>query len=1107
MMGFAKIEATAPSGARAMAAHLMNATLRPEDNRLAAYYATGVVQPEVEQGPTKRDRQNEEHFEKWLGGEVKPNLVRLAEYALTDEARISPGEIQARLASELERAIAALDGGGLSTEARALHGLPEPLTRDAPEYRLKQLPDLWVEALDAANERAEQRWQPDANAPIAVVRPDLHPLAAIGLGINASRKLNQDQVEALLAGRRSNGDLIEGKHYAKRRALPVNPKTGERREAVPIGSYDFSTSTDKSVSVAWALANPLEKAKIFNAHVEASRESVAYMADRIGVARIGDGGRLGSEKGHVGWLEFTHHTSRRTQFDVVDGEVVARTDKGAPGDPELHTHHLIPNAVFTESGRVGSLDTAGVPGFLKEAGAVYQMRLAQHLRDADFQVELDPKTGAAVMPIIPDDIRTLFSKRSMIGELMARKYTADRGEDWEKLSDDQRAGRLKTATQDMDQKVKGGKDDVANYEDWARQAKEFGWEAPESFRQKVYTVEMSPGMKRDLAYEMSLPVIDERLQHKSVLQHFDLRIAAAHGMIALGGGDLADIDAITAHMRERGVQQYGGKTPLVWGIEESARYTSVTTALHKADEEEFVRLAKTAGADKSGAIPTGLLQKHIRLSGLDFSEEHGRAQRAVIERLGTGGRFGVALGAAGSGKTTLLKPLVAAWHEQGRAVISASLAWRQADDLLRAGVDRSLAFSVLIDAIKSGHETVDRNTVVAVDELGLLGTRQGLELLRLQEKHGFSVVAIGDDKQAEAPSAGAIIDLARRALGAEQIPEIMTTRRQQTEREQKIAGLFREGRAAEALEMKRSDGTAEMAFGGYEGVLRRIAAIYAERLQETGTAPSISVPTNQDAHRVSEAVRAGRREMGLLGSDLMTLSATDGERNYRMPIAKGDRVRLFRSTRAVGRGGTIGRNGSVLEVVDANPQGLVLRAKSGKVGPVRWKTLDMNGRVLLAYGDAMTIHTAQGSTSKEHISAFPAGSQAVDGKLGYSGSTRHELRSWLVTNDAAERESVRRSRALNDSREITLDDKWANVARVLAWQPEKDTAIAMLERISAPKWGRVIETAGVDVRQARQSRQAADVVENLRNHRTAEELLRSAAWSRRADRREVGRGA
>jgi hypothetical protein len=95
----------------------------------------------------------------------------------------------------------------------------------------------------------------------------------------------------------------------------------------------------------------------------------------------------------------------------------------------------------------------------------------------------------------------------------------------------------------------------------------------------------------------------------------------------------------------------------------------------------------------------------------------------------------------------------------------------------------------------------------------------------------------------------------------------------------------------------------------------------------------------------------------------------------------------------------------------------------------------------------MTIHTAQGSTTREHISALPAGSQAIDGRLGYSAHTRHELKAYHVTNESAEQTAVRKRRPLNDTREITLDDKWAQVARVLSYQPEKDNALSMLDRV------------------------------------------------------------
>ena len=452
----------------------------------------------------------------------------------------------------------------------------------------------------------------------------------------------------------------------------------------------------------------------------------------------------------------------------------------------------------------------------------------------------------------------------------------------------------------------------------------------------------------------------DQLEHKSVLTHWDLQVAAARGLVDVGSRDVAgDLLAVTKKMRDDGVRQYGEQTSLVWGQEPGKRVVSVTTGLHESQEQAFIQLARAAAEDRSAALPAGLLRQKIEQSGLDFTGSHGAAQRRAIEHLGQGGRFGLAIAAAGAGKTTALKPLVAAWKAQGREVYGASLAWRQADELTDAGIDRRnvKAFSVLLQAMQERRPDdpasdfpplkLDRNTVVAVDEWAMVGTRQALELLRLQERHGFSIVALGDDKQCTAISAGAIIDLSRRALGAEQVPEILTTRRQETERERRIAGLFRDGRAAEALDLKRADGTAEMAYGGYDGVVDRVAALYRERLEATGTAPTISAPTNSDAHRIGEAVRAQRRAMGLLGADLWSVRATDGERDFTLRLAAGDRVRLFKSTGAKygqGRGGAIGRNGSVLEVIGADEHGITLRTKQGRIGTVEWDALAYEAR-------------------------------------------------------------------------------------------------------------------------------------------------------------------
>lgn len=1011
MITFGSIAATVPSDAAPAMRHLMNSTMSMDDLRTAAYYSRGSNVENV-----------------WY------------DLAL----RVFDGEM------ERSEAIYKLSGDWRRTWDT---GDEDAFTRAHAKFE---------DRFDALLERIENGL---GMAPLAMVRPDISAGVMLGLGLEPNMILTNEETTNLLAGRRVDGEQIEGKHYAVERQLPVDRRTAMRKWSTPIGSYDFTVTPDKSVSVVWAFSGPVQRARIFNAHTEAVREAVAYIADEVGVARLGRGGLEGVESGEVAILEFVHHTSRRVQIVTPkSGGPATVEDAGMPGDMNLHTHNLMVNAVFTPSGRVGSLDTAAIRGLLKEAGAFYQARLGTKLRDQGFDAILDTETGAVRLPVVPDAVRAHFSKRTSGGELEARKEVADAGLEWDALSVAERVTRVKEATQRWETREKdsaGAKDDVANFEDWRRQATDAGWDIPDSFQLIGPPLpELTKAERHRTAYEMALPWLAERFEHEAVLQHFDLRRAALRGLVHTGMSGLEDVDAVTRLMREEGVLQYGTKTALVWGQEVGKRYVSVTTALHEADEEEFVRLAKAAAYDKGGAIPPGLLKQKLDTSGLDFSDEHGKSQRAAIERIGTGGRFGVILAAAGAGKSSSLKPLVASWKEMQRDVYGASLAWRQADDMVDAGIDRSnlKAFSVLLKGLADGKIRLTENAVVAIDEWGLLGTRQGLELLRYREKIGFSIVALGDERQCQAIEAGALIDLSRRALGADQIPEILTTKRQETDREKEIVGLLREGRAAEALDMKRADGTAELAYGGRDGVIARVAEIYSERLAATGEAPTISAPTNSDAHQISAAVRLERRRLGSIGPDLVTVQATDGTRDYSLRLAKGDRVRLFKSTGAVyatGGGGSIGRNGSVLEVVDVNAEGVVLRANTGRVGSVEWRNLQPKGksRVLLAYGDAQTIHTSQGSTAKEHILALPSGSKTVTGHTAYSAATRHKSVAYLITSESAERIAVRQGRPINDQHDITLDDKWANVAAALSYQPERDSALAMRDRVTSIKRG------------------------------------------------------
>ena len=59
---------------------------------------------------------------------------------------------------------------------------------------------------------------------------------------------------------------------------------------------------------------------------------------------------------------------------------------------------------------------------------------------------------------------------------------AKEGIAWDDLSREQQEQRVKRYTQDVPgQQAKGQKDDIADFEDWRRQARKLGWETPASF--------------------------------------------------------------------------------------------------------------------------------------------------------------------------------------------------------------------------------------------------------------------------------------------------------------------------------------------------------------------------------------------------------------------------------------------------------------------------------------------------------------------------------------------------------------------------------------------------------------------------------------------------
>ena len=886
--------------------------------------------------------------------------------------------------------------------------------------------------------------------PRASWRPDMAPAVAQALGINPGMAPGDEALERLFEARR--GDTGE--------AWTANKRS--------VSAYDLTASPDKSVTLAIEFArDDAEKAALILAVWRANDDAMRYVAGEIGWARRGRGGKDGMEPGEVGWASFMHFTARPTLAvqDGQDGQTYVM-DVPVPGDPQTHIHNAMFNLVVTADGHVGSLDSAEMHDRVHEFGAYFQARLADELRALGIEVAYNKAEQAAVIACIPEFARDAFSKGHKATVRKAKDYAQRHGLDWDALPAERKLALLGTTAQHARLEKFDGKSDR---ELWREHAERIGWQ-----HTTAITGEAAPALTReqriDQATRFAIRHVEEEFATAAVLNMSVIRTWAARGLIGTGLSGTEDIDAVVREVEQRGITLHGEHARLIVGEmgirvrdDDAAQIRMglrVTNTVQVRIERELMELSEAAAVDRSGALSEAAVERAVAASGIDYRKdpEVGPAQLAAVRAFGTGGGLVFLEGAAGVGKTSrVLPPVVAAWKADGRRVIGLSQAWRQADALQDAGIGKTVAMQPFLAGIRSGDIEVDRNTVLVVDEAAQIGPRQFLELLKLWRDTGCVIRALGDREQCQAIEASSAVEIMARVLPPEALPELLATVRQKSERTREIAGLFRKGQAAEALDRKREDGTAMLVGGDYDQVVGRVASFYLERrdaLREAGSKRGVtaSALTNADAAEISKAIRVHLKARGELGGDEAVYAAVDNRgEQYELPVATGDRFRLYKQTAATidGRYGFIGANGDVVEVVRRAEDGLVLRNKDGRVGHVQWRRLrDRDtGRLLLGYGHCLTVDSAQGITSGEHINALPRGSAGITAFKGYVAESRHEHAAWTMVGEWAEREAERMGRPLGDQREITEADLWARTARNMAAKPYKSLGIDLLDKL------------------------------------------------------------
>lgn len=163
--------------------------------------------------------------------------------------------------------------------------------------------------------------------------------------------------------------LMEGRHPQTGRWLRRAGADGHRG-----GGIDGTFSAPKSVSVAWALADPWQRAQIEQAHANAVEQAVVYMRERVPLVRRRYGAGVVEEPAKdLIAVEYRHTTARG----------VSGAD--AP-DPQLHSHVVI-TSVVREDDRIVAVASRPVFRAAGEVGAFYRSVLAQQLIQQGYPIE------------------------------------------------------------------------------------------------------------------------------------------------------------------------------------------------------------------------------------------------------------------------------------------------------------------------------------------------------------------------------------------------------------------------------------------------------------------------------------------------------------------------------------------------------------------------------------------------------------------------------------------------------------------------------------------------------------------------------------------------
>lgn len=721
-----------------------------------------------------------------------------------------------------------------------------------------------------------------------------------------------------------------------------------------VGGIDLTLSAPKSVSVVFALADPKTRRAIEQAQHDACEATIAFLSRNAAFCRRGKNGLRLERVSALTVASFQHGEARPVAHE--NGRVFA--------DPNLHSHQVILNCAVREDGTVGALDARHLFAHKMAAGAVYHLALSSNLKKLGFEIGEVGKNGTfeIILPRTPGgDDQSVNLGKSFVA--LQRNFSARRREVEEAIAAEglstAEAPALAAAIARGTRSSKQEERTTDRFELWAQEAAPF-LDVDRLLENLRTSRTWDSAEQEKLIAERVVGVPAQLTEHESVFERRNLYAAVATSLVGTGA------DALRV---EQEVERLIAAGRIVELGRDALQQPLFSTPEQIAIERELVAVAERLAREHREAPDTEHVLQLCRARGLSAEQTHAALMAT------TSAAIAVIEGAAGSGKTTTLSAIVAAYsadasgsQSTGRRIIGTSQSWKVAKELQTLGIEAMATDAWLA---RTKEPFLDANTVLVVDEAGLLSSRQMLAITKKAAEARAKVVLVGDREQLQALGAGPGLSIVASITGTTRVDTIV---RQRDAWMRAAVTDFAKGRAEQGLAAFEERGLLTFANGDKAAVTRVVDAWESARSAASAPLILLIAKTNAQVRALNDEIRVRlKRDGRIVGEDIEVAAVTPSGHGQTLAFAVGDHIRfLVRHDRLSVINGTT----ALITRIDdrETPDPIIHVDIDGRPARFRVSELfDEHCRARLGHAYSTTIYGSQGlTTDQAFVWAGPA---------------------------------------------------------------------------------------------------------------------------------------